>query len=128
MDQKRLFLAIAISVASLLGFQLLIAPHLPKPPVTPPQQTASNGVTPPQSGVAPPQGSPGTAAQTAAPTVPKNVPRVKIAAPRLGADMTARTPESFSTCLADWSILVIGNPMPPRDPNDDDDDDDENED
>jgi hypothetical protein len=24
--------------------------------------------------------------------------------------------------LADFSILVIGNPMPPRDPNDDDDD------
>jgi hypothetical protein len=39
--------------------------------------------------------------------------------------MTARTPESVSTCLADWSILVIGNSTPPRDPNDDDDDDDE---
>jgi hypothetical protein len=41
--------------------------------------------------------------------------------------MTARTSESVSTCLADWSILVIGNSMPPRDPNDDDDDDDEEE-
>jgi hypothetical protein len=39
--------------------------------------------------------------------------------------MTARTPESFSTRLADWSTLVIGNSIPPRDPNDDDDDDDE---
>ena len=39
------------------------------------------------------------------------------------------TAESVSTCLADWSILVIGNTMPPRDPNDDnDDDDDEDED
>jgi hypothetical protein len=36
--------------------------------------------------------------------------------------MTARTPENVSTCLADWSILVIGNSMPPRDPNDDDED------
>ena len=27
MDQKRLFLAIAISIAILLGFQLLIGPH-----------------------------------------------------------------------------------------------------
>jgi hypothetical protein len=53
---------------------------------------------------------------------------VKIAAPRLGADMTARILDTVSACLADWSILVIGNPMPPRDPNDDDDDDDENED
>jgi hypothetical protein len=41
--------------------------------------------------------------------------------------MTARTPESFSTRLADWSILVIGNSIPPRDPNDDDDDDDDDE-
>jgi hypothetical protein len=30
---------------------------------------------------------------------------VKIAAPRPGADMIART-DTFSTCLADWSILV----------------------
>ena len=39
--------------------------------------------------------------------------------------MTARTSESGSNCLGDWSVLVIGNSMPPRDPNDDDDDDDE---
>jgi hypothetical protein len=39
--------------------------------------------------------------------------------------MTARTSESVSTCLADLSILVIGNSMPLRDPNDDDDDDDD---
>jgi YidC/Oxa1 family membrane protein insertase len=32
MDQKRLFLAIAVSLAILLGFQMLVAPHLPKPP------------------------------------------------------------------------------------------------
>jgi hypothetical protein len=36
--------------------------------------------------------------------------------------MTARTSESVSSYLADWSILVIGNLMPPRDPNDDDED------
>jgi hypothetical protein len=34
--------------------------------------------------------------------------------------MTARTPDTVSTSLADWSILVTGNSMPPRDPNDDD--------
>jgi hypothetical protein len=39
-------------------------------------------------------------------------------------DMTARTSESVSTSLAALSILVIGNSMPPRDPNDDDDDED----
>jgi hypothetical protein len=42
-----------------------------------------------------------------------------------GADITAGTSENVSTCLADWGILVIGNTMPPRDPNDDDDDDEE---
>jgi hypothetical protein len=34
--------------------------------------------------------------------------------------MTADTPESVSTHLADWSILVAAKSMPPRDPNDDD--------
>jgi len=42
--------------------------------------------------------------------------------------MTARTLKSASTCLADWSILVMGNSMPPRDPNDDDDEEEEEED
>ena len=38
--------------------------------------------------------------------------------------MTA--PENVSTLLADWSIATImGNTMPPRDPNDDDDAEDE---
>jgi hypothetical protein len=41
--------------------------------------------------------------------------------------MTARTPESFSTCMADSSILVIGNSMPPRDPNGDDEEEEEDE-
>ena len=41
MDQQRLFIAIAISVAILLGFQLLIAPHLPQPPKPPPQVASS---------------------------------------------------------------------------------------
>jgi hypothetical protein len=38
--------------------------------------------------------------------------------------MTARIPENVSTWLVDWSIVTImGNTMPPRDPNDDDDED-----
>jgi hypothetical protein len=37
--------------------------------------------------------------------------------------MTARIPESVSTKFGDWSIATImGNTMPPRDPNQDDDD------
>jgi len=35
--------------------------------------------------------------------------------------MTARIPENVSTWLVDWSVgAIIGNTMPPRDPNDDD--------
>ena len=40
--------------------------------------------------------------------------------------MTQRIPENFSA--AEWRLVTImGNTMPPRDPNDDDDDDDEDE-
>ena len=41
--------------------------------------------------------------------------------------MTQHIPENFSA--AEWRLVTImGNTMPPRDPNDDDDDDDEEED
>jgi hypothetical protein len=45
------------------------------------------------------------------------------------ADMTPRIPEDVSSWLVDWSFATImGNTMPPRDPNDDDDADAEDED
>jgi YidC/Oxa1 family membrane protein insertase len=76
MDQKRLFTAIVLSLAILLGFQYLVAPHLPKPPV----RTAQTSEQTPEKSIATPaEGSPGAAAAPAAETVPKNVPRVKIA-------------------------------------------------
>ena len=40
--------------------------------------------------------------------------------------MTQRIPENFSA--AEWRLVTImGNTMPPRDPNDDDDDDEDND-
>jgi len=43
--------------------------------------------------------------------------------------MTPHIPEEFSTRLIDWSPFVImGNPMPPRDPDEDDEAEDEEED
>jgi hypothetical protein len=43
--------------------------------------------------------------------------------------MIARIPENVSNWLVDWTIVaIIGNAMPPRDPNDDDDAEDEDED
>ena len=42
--------------------------------------------------------------------------------------MTQHIPEEFSTRLIDWSRFVImGNTMPPRDPDEDEEDEDEDE-
>ncbi len=42
--------------------------------------------------------------------------------------MTPHIPEEFSTRLSDWSPFVImGNTMPPRDPDEDEEDQDEDE-
>jgi YidC/Oxa1 family membrane protein insertase len=88
MDQKRLFTAIAISIAILLGFQLL----LPKPPKAPSpgvqeasqQQTAST----PSSEAPVPTGNPAFPGnkpiQVAPPlSAQKDAPRIKIAAPKV---------------------------------------------
>jgi YidC/Oxa1 family membrane protein insertase len=83
MDQKRLMLAIAVSIAILLGFQFLVSPHLPHPPAPPPTTVASNQATPGKSAATPAEGSPGAGGQTAVPAATKNVPRLKIDAPRL---------------------------------------------
>ena len=78
MDQKRLFMAIAISLAILVGFQLFFAP-----PPKPTAQQATEQATP----ATPAAGSPGAAAP-AQPSVPKNVPRVKVAAHRLNGSIS----------------------------------------
>jgi hypothetical protein len=46
------------------------------------------------------------------------------------ADMSPRISENVSSWLVDWRFapIIMGNTMPPRDPNDDDDDDAEDED
>jgi YidC/Oxa1 family membrane protein insertase len=120
MDQKRLFLAIAISVAILLGFQLLM-PH----PAVPPHQPATSeqtesGPTPsgqPRTATGKPaSGAPGALAQAngAQPNgVPKIVPRVKIDAPRvvgsislLGARLDDLELRDYRETLAPDSPLV----------------------
>jgi YidC/Oxa1 family membrane protein insertase len=83
MDQKRLMLAIAVSIAILLGFQFLVSPHLPHPPAPPPAQVAANQAASGGSTATPAEGSPGLGGQTTPPRAPKNVPRLKIDAPRL---------------------------------------------
>ena len=80
MDQKRLVLAIAISLAIMLGFQYLVAPYLPKPaPVA--QAPAIGQSTPIQTG------GPLQPVQ-AANIVPKDVPRIQIAARKLSGSIS----------------------------------------
>jgi YidC/Oxa1 family membrane protein insertase len=84
MDQKRLLLAIVISVAILLGFQMLMPP--PKPPV-PPLATATtpaaSGTPAAPSAVGPTTATAGVPAATSVATVPREVPRVAIDAARV---------------------------------------------
>ncbi len=108
MDQKRLFLAIAVSLAILLGFQMLIAPHLPKPP---PQQIAKTSEQHPAT--TPLEGAPAAAAPPAQTGEPANVPRVKIDAPRvegsinlLGAKLDDLVLKDYREEIAPTSPLV----------------------
>ena len=89
MDQKRLFLAIAISVVILLGFQMLLPTPKPVVPATVAGAPAANGTAVP----APSAGAASTAALTAAGAgaaggVPKEVPRLKIAGPRVDGSIS----------------------------------------
>ena len=99
MDQKRLFLAIAVSLAILLGFQMLIAPHLRKPV---PQQTAQT--TEPTA--TPAQGAPGAVVPPAPAAEPSNVPRVKIDAPRVQGSLNLLGAKLDDLVLKDYRETI----------------------
>ena len=84
MDQKNLILAIALSIAILLGFQLVFPPHKPVPQAQAPAPAAEQtpGAQPPQVTAGAVPGAPATAAP-AAPAVPAQVPRLTIEGPRV---------------------------------------------
>jgi YidC/Oxa1 family membrane protein insertase len=111
MDQKRLFLAIAISVAILIGFQFLL-PHPPRPVVpattTEPSRGAATAPKPSDTLGAVPQD-----AGAAPVTPPREVPRVKINAARvagsislLGARLDDLVLNDYRETLAKDSPLV----------------------
>ena len=103
MDQKRLFLAIAISLAILLGFQMLVVPHLPKPPVPPVAQTDTIPLRP--------AATPAEAAAAAAETVPKDVPRLTIAGRRVQGSVSLLGARIDDIVLSDYKeTLDPGSP------------------
>ncbi|MDQ2805003.1 MAG: membrane protein insertase YidC [Pseudomonadota bacterium] len=89
MDQKRLFTAILISIAILLGYQLVAKRYLPQPPtpsrhteqVQPETAQIGTGQTGTPTGATPAAGGPASGVPASPSAVPKNVPRLKISAP-----------------------------------------------
>ena len=125
MDQKRLFLAIAISVAILLGFQLI----MPAPkPVVPPlaqnsgAQTAGVPAEPAAPSATP--ASPAGPAAAAIAAVPREVPRLQIDGPRvqgtislLGARIDDLVLKAYRTSVAPAAPLVrLLEPRSEKDP------------
>ncbi len=104
MDQKRLFLAIAVSLAILLSFQMLIAPHLPKPPA---QQVAQTSEQHPAT--TPLEGAPAAAALPTPAAEPANVPRVKIDAPRVEGSINLLGAKLDELVLKDYREEIAPN-------------------
>ena len=122
MDQRRLIMAIAFSVAILLGWQLL-APKPALPPGTQTEQAqteqAQTGQTqtaqagdatkqPPPSPFTPREGSAGQGAAPAqsTPKVPANVPRVKIDAPKVAGSISLLGARIDDLVLTDYHETI----------------------
>jgi YidC/Oxa1 family membrane protein insertase len=94
MDQKRLFMAIAVSIAIMLGYQLLLAPHLPHPPAAPVVAKSEGATAPATSPAATGSAPSGAIAAANTPTdaasaaALRNAPRVKISAPRVHGSLS----------------------------------------
>ncbi|MBW4023664.1 MAG: membrane protein insertase YidC [Proteobacteria bacterium] len=110
MEQKRLFIAIAVSIAILLGFEFLVQPHLPHPP-PPPHVAASHTAATPGSTAATPGvsasavGAPGVSApSTTASSAPS--PKVAIKAPSLDGSINLRGALLDNLVLTDYHDTV----------------------
>jgi YidC/Oxa1 family membrane protein insertase len=100
MDQKNLILAIAISIAIMLGFQFFVTPWLPKQ--EPPPQPATHAPTPSRPG------DPIAVAPTpeAVARVPKEVPRVAIRAKRLAGSISLLGARLDDVVLTDYRDTI----------------------
>ncbi|MCW3474829.1 membrane protein insertase YidC [Limobrevibacterium gyesilva] len=112
MDQKRLFLAIAISIAILIGFQYL----MPRPPHPVPAQDVATTAAPATPGNAPASQPPAGAAvsgaipaQAAATAVPREVPRLKIAGTRVQGSISLLGARLDDLVLRDYRETIEPN-------------------
>lgn len=118
MDQKRLFLAIAISLAILMGFQMLMPPKPPSTARAPAgqqtagQQTAGQpGPGQPASGQRQAGGPAAIPGQTVA-AVPREVPRIKIDAPRVAGSISLLGARIDDLVLSEYRETI--NPGSPK--------------
>jgi YidC/Oxa1 family membrane protein insertase len=103
MDQKRLILAIAVSLVILLGFEFLVKPHLPQPPPEPPaisSTTGTNGQPTPAASLGG-VGAPATNGTSAAAS-----PRVTIQAPRVAGSLSLRGASLDDLVLTDYHETI----------------------
>jgi len=101
MDQTRLFLAIAISIAILIGFQLLL-PHAPSPHHAAPSHQAT--VTPAPVGPLAPTARPVPALQTA-----KNAPQLSIVGPAVKGSVDLEGARLDRVVLRDYRATLARN-------------------
>ena len=105
MDQKRLFLAMAISVAILAGFQLLLPKHA-TPPLPPAQQTVSAAPSLPAGSPVVPGAQPAAAPPREAPRLPISAPRLQGSINLLGAKLDDLVLRDYHETVAKTSPLV----------------------
>jgi YidC/Oxa1 family membrane protein insertase len=106
MEQKRLFIAIAVSLAILLGFEFLVAPHLPHPKAPPTVASTTSGQsadgTLPASATKPGAG----VAMAAGSTSSQSSPKVAIKAPSLDGSLSLRGALLDNLVLTDYHETI----------------------
>ena len=102
MDQKRLFLAIALSIAILLGFQFLMPPP---PKAVPPAPVATDATPAPAAGTSAGAAIPG-AVTRAVPATPRETPRVRFTAPRVEGSISLLGARLDNLVLRDYREAI----------------------
>ena len=109
MDQKRLFLAIVISLGIMLGYQTFVAPLMPQPPV--PAKTEA-GNAPQATNAVGSTATPSVQPVASGQPVPKDVPRVKIVGRRVSGSISLLGARIDDLVLTDYRETVdAGSPF-----------------